>query len=148
MRFRSCLADANTELLPERRQVIKLVVRRPITEHRIAEGTCACGCAQRSTFPAGVEAPVQYGPGVSALAVHLTQYQLPPCQRSADMLAELAGTDRSPGPVHRMVGAAAAKQKISVAAIRQALAGGPVARADETGLSVGGALYWLHVLST
>jgi transposase len=141
-------ADADTELLPERRQVIELVIRRAVTEHRIVEGTCACGCVKRSTFPAGIDASVQYGPGVSALAVYLTQYQLLPYQRSADVLAELAGIDLAPGTVHRMVGVAAARLKTPVTAIRQALTGAPVAHADETGLRVGGALHWLHVLST
>ena len=141
-------ADADIEVLPERRQVIELVVRREITEHRIVQGTCGCGCVQRSAFPAGVDAPVQYGPGVCALAVYLTQYQLLPYGRSADVLTELAGISVSPGTLHRMVSTAAERLQAPVAAIRQALLGAPVAHADETGMRVGGALHWLHVLST
>jgi len=43
---------------------------------RYVGGTYTCGHAQRSTFSAGIEAPVQYGPSVSAFAVYMTQYQL------------------------------------------------------------------------
>jgi transposase len=62
------------EELPERRQVADLVVRRTVTEYRTVTGVCACGQVHRSAFPAGVEAPVQYGPGIAAFAVYLTQY--------------------------------------------------------------------------
>jgi transposase len=141
-------SQAETALLPERRQVIEVVMRREITEHRIVEGRCACGCVQRSAFPAGVEAPVQYGPGVAALAVYLTQYQLLPYQRSADLLAQLAGIALSPGTVRAMVATAAERLQAPVAAIHDALVATPVAHADETGMRVGGGLNWLHVLST
>ena len=70
-----CREEIATEVLPERRQVTELVMRREVTEYRIVAGVCACGQVQRSAFPAGVDAPVQYGPGVSAFAVYMTQYQ-------------------------------------------------------------------------
>ena len=80
-----------TTVLAERRQVIEVVIQREVIEYRIVSGTCACGRAQRSTFPAGIEAPVQYGPSVLAFAVYMTQYQLPPYQCTAGVLNELAG---------------------------------------------------------
>ena len=70
-----CLAQVDTEVLPERRQVVELVIRSEVTEYRIVSGTCACGREQRSAFPDGIDAPVQYGPSVSAFAVYMTQYQ-------------------------------------------------------------------------
>ncbi|UHD15094.1 hypothetical protein [Thiocapsa bogorovii] len=63
------------EVLPERHQVIDLVVHREVTEYRAVTGVCACGQVHRSAFPEAVGAPVQYGPGLSALAVYLTDYQ-------------------------------------------------------------------------
>jgi len=48
----------------------------------------------------------------------------------------------------RMVQTAASCVQASVAAIREALVAVPLAHADETGMRVGGALQWLHVLST
>jgi transposase len=62
------------EEVPERRQVIDLVVRHDVTEYRIVAGQCACQC-HRSAFPEGnVDAP-QYAARISAFAVYLTQYQ-------------------------------------------------------------------------
>src|SRR6266581_1592837 len=43
----------------------------------------------REVFPAGVEAPVQYGPNVRALGVYLHQYQLVPVARSCELLEDL-----------------------------------------------------------
>jgi len=69
-----CCAEIGAEvLLPERRQVVEVVIQRAVTEYHIMGGTCTCGRVQRSAFPEGVTATVQYGPGVSALAVYLTQ---------------------------------------------------------------------------
>jgi len=82
---RGCTQIATT-VLAERRQVVAVVIQREVIEYRIVSGTCACGHAQRSTFPAGIEAPVPYGPSVSALAVYMTQYQLLPYQRTAEVL--------------------------------------------------------------
>ena len=71
--------------LAERRQVVEVVIQREVIEYRIVSGTCACGRAQRSTFPVGIEAPVQ-GPGGSAFAVYMTPYPLRPYQRTAEVL--------------------------------------------------------------
>jgi len=139
-----------TTVLAERRQVVEGVVQREVIEYRIVSGVCVCGRAQRSTstFPAGIEALVQYGPGVSAFAVYMTQYQLLSYQRTAEVLNELAGLGISPGILQRAVRVAATRLEAPVNAIRRALIAAPVAHAAETGRRVNGNLYWLHVLST
>jgi transposase len=142
------LAALPVETLPERRQVVDLVVRREVTEYRTVQGVCACRQVHRSTWPAGVQAPVQYGPGVAALAVSLTHDQHLPYQRTAELLQALAGIALSPATLYAMGREAAARLTAPMAAIGQALLGQAVAHADETGLRVAGALQWLHVLCT
>jgi len=143
-----CRAEIAAAALPERRQVIELEIRRKVIEYRTVAGTCACGRTHRSEFPEEVTAPVQYGPSVSALAVYLTQYQLLPYQRTAELLAQVGAIPLSPGSVHRAVAAAGHRLKPIEQAIRDALVAADVAHADETGMRVGTELYWLHVLST
>jgi len=96
-----CVRRGGTEIattvLVERCQVVEVVIQREVIEYRIVSGTCVYGRAQRSTFPAGIEAPVQYGPGMSAFAVYMTQYQLLPYQCTAEVSNELAGLTISPG---------------------------------------------------
>jgi len=145
---RRCGIRIAATVLAERRQVVEVVIQRKVIEYRIVGGTCACGRAQRSIFPAGIEAPVQYGPSVLAFAVYMTQYQLLPCQRTAGVLNELAGLGISPATLQRAVRVAATRRAVPVNAIRRALVAAPVAHAAETGRRVNGNLYWLHVLST
>jgi len=95
-----CGTGIAATVLAERRQVVEVEIWRKAIEYRIVGGTCAYGHAQRSTFPAGIEAPVQYGPGVLAFAVYMTQYQLSP-QRTAGVLNELASLWISPGTLQR-----------------------------------------------
>jgi transposase len=92
----------------------------------------------RSDFPEDISAPLQYGPGVSAFAVYLTQYQLLPFERTATMLDELAGIEISPGTLYTGIETAAERLQAPVAAIREALVVAPIAHADETGMRVGG----------
>ena len=143
-----CRSQIDVQPLPERRQVIELVVRREVTEYRVVAGTCACGRMHRSDFPEKIAAPVQYGPGVCAFAVYMTQYQLLPFERTAAALEELAGIAISPGSLYSVVATAGARVQAPVAAIREALVAAPLAHADETGVRVGGGLHWLHVVST
>jgi len=129
--------------LAERRQVVEVVIQREVIEYRIVSGTCACGRAQRSTFPAGIEAPVQYGPGGSAFAVYMTPYPLRPYQRTAEVLNERAGLAISPGTLQRTVRVVAARLEAPVTAIRDALVAAPVVPTDETSRRVNGNLYRL-----
>jgi len=143
-----CCTELTTEVLPERRQVVEVMIRHEVTEYRIVGGICACGRVQRSHFPEGVTATVQYGPSVSALAVYLTQYQLLPYQRTAELFDELVGLTSSPGTLQRAVMVAATRQEGPVVTNQSALIAAPVAHADETGPRVASTLHWLHVLST
>lgn len=133
-----------------RRQVVELPVLRLTTTEHVGQ-TCQCGvCGQvtRAAFPAGVTAPVSYGPQFSGLAVYLNQYQLLPAARTAELLTDLFGGSVSAGTLTTMVAschtALAATEIATKAALRQAA----VAHVDETGLWVAGRPQWVHVAST
>ena len=143
-----CRSQIPVQPLPERRQVVELVIRREVTEYRVVAGACACGRWHRSDFPENVAAALQYGPGVSAFAVYMTQYQLLPLERTAAVLEELAGIAISPATLYHAIETASARLQAPVAAIREGLVAAPLAHADETGVRVGGGLQWLHVLSS
>ena len=77
-------------LTPIRRQVFDLV--KPVvqvTEHRGYETHCTCGKHHRSHFPAEAAAPVQYGPVIKGTLVYLTQQQLLPMARTAQLIEDL-----------------------------------------------------------
>ena len=82
----------------ERRQVFDLPpVRVRVTEHQLIERECACGHRTSAAAPAGVDAPVQYGPRIAAIIVYLYIGQFLSKKRTAQALAELFGMPLSRG---------------------------------------------------
>lgn len=65
--------DEAEVLSSARRQVVDLpLARLSVTEHRRETRRCPhCGLTARASFPAGVRAPVQYGPRLLARAAYL-----------------------------------------------------------------------------
>jgi transposase len=133
----------------ERRQVFDLPEMRPhVIEHQLIERECGCGRRTRAAAPAGVDAPVQYGPRVSAAAVYLYAGQFLSKERTATALAELVGIPLSAGTVAAMTARAAAGLDGFLDTVRALLAGSEVVGADETGLRVAGRLHWVHCART
>jgi transposase len=129
-----------------RRQVFdipKITVR--VVEHRLVSRRCDCGTVTTAAGPAGVGAPVQYGPHAAAIAVYLCLGQHLPVERTAGLLADLFGTPMAVGTVAAWTTRAAAGLEPFTAAARAALADGQLVHVDETGLRVAGRLHWLHV---
>lgn len=83
----------------ERRQVHDLPPQKiEVTEHQAQMKVCGrCGEKNRGRFPAGVNAPVQYGKGVRSTAAYLIGYQLLPYDRCAEAMDDLFACPLSPG---------------------------------------------------
>ena len=140
------LAEAQ---LAERRQVFDIpVVRYEVLEHHTLRVNCACGRLHESHFPAGVCEAVQYGPNLRALAVHLTQGQLLPLARSAQLIADLYGLEVSPATLLAWIDEAGQVLQPAVEHIAQALIAAPVVHADESGLRVASRLHCLHTAAS
>ncbi len=134
----------------ERRQVVELPPVKPhVIEHRAEIKRCPdCGAETSGSFPVGVEAPVQYGPGVATVAVYLNQEQLVPLERTCETMAELFGCPLSERTVESAVAECHQQLAETEAAIRRGIEQSSVAHFDETGMNVGGKTAWLHVAST
>ena len=133
------------------RQVFDLPEPRPpvVTEHRGHE--CCCpGCGQRTKagFPAGVAAPVQYGPRISAVAVYLLHGQFVPEDRVAEVMQDLFGARLVAATIAQMSRTCADRLGGLVQAVCDQVAGAKVKHLDETGFRIGGQTRWLHVAST
>jgi transposase len=132
-----------------RRQVFdipQITVR--VIEHRLLARGCACGTVTAAAGPAGVTAPVSYGPHAAAIAVYLYLGQHLPVARTAALLAELFGTPMSVGTVAAWTSRAAAGLAPFTAAAVAGLTEAEVVHLDETGLRVAGRLHWLHVATS
>lgn len=131
-----------------RRQVFDLPQPRLfVEEHRLVAHQCACGCVQTGQFPAGVDAPVQYGSRIQAQSVLLNVDYRIPFAKVRQFWADLTGYDYNPATLVN-VQTALDEQLVPIEAqIKEQLKAAPVCHFDETGVRVGGKLEWLHVAS-
>lgn len=141
-----CTLDLETAEIAERRQVIDTpVVAVDVVERRVLALRCACGQRHRSAFPAAVTQAVQYGPNVRALGVHLTQGQLLPFARAAQLINDLHGIAISPATLLAWVDEARVALQATADTTADSLRAAPLVHAEESGLRVQGKLHWLHV---
>jgi transposase len=133
------------------RQVFDLPEPAPliVTEHRAHECQCdVCGTRSQAAFPAGVNAPVQYGPRITAFVTYLLHYQFIPEGRLVELMADLFGVQLVAATIARMSRSCAVRVADFVTTVRDLVAGAPVKHMDETGFRIGGKTQWLHVACT
>lgn len=133
-----------------RRQVFDLPTPRLIvTEYQLECKRCPrCHAMTQAPCPERITAPVQYGSAIQALGVYLSQVQLLPDTRIAEICADLLRVPISTGSLHRWI-AQCAHQLVPVEeAIKVALQHAKVGHQDETGLYQQGQRLWMHVFST
>jgi transposase/uncharacterized coiled-coil protein SlyX len=89
----------------ERRQVVDLPSPRLLVrEYQAEQKQCpACQQITIAAFPAGVQAPMQYGPHVGATAVYLVQQQLLPLARACEVMGDLLGVHMSEGTIGALI---------------------------------------------
>lgn len=133
----------------ERRQVFDLPeIRLRVVEHAAERCRCGCGQLTAASFPAGVLAPTQYGPGVRALAIYLIARQHLPYQRTAELFADWLGAPVSTGTLASIIAKGADDLQGFLDEVHRQLISAPVAHFDETGARVQGRLRWLFSAST
>lgn len=137
-------------LVAERRQVLDLPdIRLLVHEHQLEVISCpTCHTTSLGSFPAVVNAPVQYGPNLQALAVYLHQGQLLPTARTCEALAAICGCQIAEGTLIQWSELAAQRLAPTVERIAELIAASRLQHGDETGIRVYGMLHWLHVNCT
>jgi transposase len=134
----------------ERRQVVDLPAPRLLVrEYRAEQKQCpACQHISRAAFPAGVQAPLQYGACVGASAVYLVHQQLLPLARACEVMRDLLGVHMSEGTICDLIARCALALVPVEQQIKAALTSAQVLHQDETGLYVSGKRHWMHVTCT
>jgi transposase len=131
-----------------RRQVFEAAAPVPprVVEYQVVTRRCAgCGKRTRGQAPAGVVAPVQWGPGVAARGVLATVAHHLPYGRAAVLLKQLAGVAVSVGFLVAVRGRAAVLAEPFMVWVRQLLARAGLLHVDETPARVDGSLAYVHV---
>jgi transposase len=145
----SCLTAAVPDSIC-RRQLFEMPDPKVVvTEHQLVTVTCPrCGKRCSSSFPAGIEQPVQYGPNLLGFAAYLNCVHLLPFARCAQVVQDVTGAPFSPGSLDRALKVAHQKLEPFEVALKSALATVPLKHVDETGSRVSGKLNWFHVRCT
>lgn len=133
-----------------RRQVFEIPpMRATVTEHQLVTRQCGCGAHTTATAPPQVDAPVQYGPRLTAIVVYLLVAQFGAHKRVAQAVADLFGVPISQGTMATMTAKATGRLEGDFLAwLRRKLIGEKLLHADETGLRVDGRLHWVHTVSS
>jgi transposase len=134
----------------ERRQVHDLPPQKmKVTEHQAQTKVCGrCGTMSKGKFPIGVNAPVQYGAGVRAVAAYLMGYQLIPYDRCAGAMNDLFDCQISAGTLTTILKECAGVLVEPLMLIKEGLRKSEVLGVDETNLRVNQKQEWVHVTST
>lgn len=137
--------DMDTATVCARRQVvdIPLPIAAEVFDHLQMQVKCSCGHCCKGQFPENVNAPVSYGPNIMAMTSYLSTYQNVPFKRLTHLYETIFGLHISEGSVSNMLNAMRKLSKTPYEMIRQRVAGGKVAGADETGVNVSGKNNWL-----
>lgn len=146
----SCVKEGLITSCGKSRYVVDVVVTTKVTEHQILQaGNCPMG-EKRLTgiFPKDLKAYIQYGDSVSILVGLLNTFGAVSVNRIHVLLGSLMGVSLSTGTVQAMVGRCAAKTGTVLDKIKALFQQAPVGHFDETGIRVGGKLWWVHNSST
>jgi len=143
------LSNEESEIVNKRYEIeVKIITITTCYEQY--KTTCPnCGTDNIGEFPKSIRSTQQYGSGVSALSVLMTNYAMVSFGKTSKIMRDLLGITISPGTIANMNErfAKSSETKAILAEIKTKLLLSPVLNADETGCHVDGRLYWLHTAS-
>ncbi len=128
----------------DRRQVFDIDINRIVTEYRAKILVNANGERFVAPFPGHVGKAVQYGAGVKAHAVYLTQHQLIPYQRVQEYFQDQLNLPVSVGSIYNFHQQAFALLEPFEQGLIGHLVASPLLHTDETSINIDGKLHWLY----
>ena len=131
----------------ETRQVFDIDIKRVVTEYRAQVLEDDQGNKFVAPFPEGVTKAVQYGTGLKAHSVYMSQFQLIPYNRIQDYFADQLNIPVSEGSIFNFNKEAFQRLADFENRVKNELAVSAFAHADETGINIGGKRHWLHCVS-
>ncbi|MDR4507174.1 MAG: IS66 family transposase [Candidatus Brocadiaceae bacterium] len=131
----------------ESRQVFDIDISRIVTEYRAQILEDGKGDRFVASFPKEVTKAVQYGMGVKAHAVYMSQFQLIPYKRVQEYFREQLGIPVSEGSIYNFNQEAFGLLESFEEKAKERLARSDLLHVDETGIAMNGERRWLHCTS-
>ena len=132
----------------ECRQVVDIEIKKIVTEYRAQILVDVKGKRYVASFPEGITSDIQYGNGLKAHSVYMSQFQLLPYNRIQDYFAEQMNIPISAGSIFNFNKEAYDLLKIFDETAKKKLIRSTVVNADETGINIDGKRRWLHSASS
>lgn len=131
----------------ESRQVVDIEIKKVVTEYRAQILKDDKGKRYVAAFPEGIISDIQYGNGVKAHCVYMSQFQLLPYNRIEDYFAEQMNIPISAGSIFNFNKEAYNLLQTFDETAKKKLIQALVVHADETGINIDGKRRWLHLAS-
>ena len=133
-----------TDMGEEVRQVVDIEFKRVVTEYRAQILVNELGQRFVAKFPKDVNSRIQYGNGLKAHAVYLSQYQLLPYDRIREYFTDQLDIPLSSGSLFNFINSAYSKLEETKALeiIKANLIKEQVLHTDETGININGRRQW------
>ena len=131
----------------ETHQVIDIEISRFVTEYRAQILKDDLGNRLVAPFPDRVNRSVQYGIGIKANAVYMSQFQLLPYDRIRDHFQDQMGIAVSAGSLFNFNKDAYGKLESFEQWAKAELIQSDLVHVDETGINMNGKGHWLHCAS-
>jgi transposase len=131
----------------EARQVFDIRISRYVIEYRAQKIRGLDGKIYTAKFPEGVATQAQYGNGIKANSVYMSQFQLIPYDRINDHFAEQIKVPVSVGSIFNFNKEAYERLEAFERLTKQKLSSSALIHGDETGINVCGKRIWLHSAS-
>jgi transposase len=131
----------------ETRQVFDIDIARVVTEYQAQRLINEKGHYFVAPFPKGVNKAAQYGNGIKAHDVYLSQYQLLPYKRIQEYFADQLGMPISEGSIYNFNKQAYEQLAKFELINKERLINSPCLNVDETGININGQRNWLHSAS-
>lgn len=129
------------------RQVFDIDISRVVTEYQAQVLVNENGKRFIAPFPQGVTKAVQYGTGLKAHSVYMSQFQLLPYDRIKDYFADQLGIPVSVGSIFNFNKEAFGLLDGFDELVKSKLANSALVHSDETGININGKRCWLHSAS-
>jgi len=131
----------------EGRQVFDVKISLHVTEYRGELLEDQKGNLWLPLFPEGINNPTQYGIGLKAHSVYMSQFQLIPQRRVVDYFNDQLGIPLSKGSVLNFNNVVYKALERFENWAQETLLNSELNNADETGVNVNGKKFWFHLLS-
>ena len=135
-----CVATSN---------VIDFEIEVKIVSHKQMETVCPnCGSKNKGEMPKEASHSMVYGAGLRAFVVMLTNYVCVGMKKISNILADVFGICISTGTIKNINSSFAQNSGPILREIKERAVSSPIINADESGMNVNGANWWVHNAST